>query len=135
MADNSKTKIDQYIRNLPEGSREICEKLRRIAIENMPGAIEMVAYNALGYSGSPSSFDRIVYIAPQKNWVNLGFFFGTDLPDPEKLLEGDGKRMRHIKIYAAKEAGNPAIADIVKAAWSKAPAHLEKLHAGRKRKI
>ncbi|GJL55369.1 MAG: hypothetical protein NPIRA02_25010 [Nitrospirales bacterium] len=30
--------------------------------------------------------------------VNVGFFTGAFLPDPHKLLEGTGKRMRHVKI-------------------------------------
>lgn len=30
--------------------------------------------------------------------INLGFFYGADLPDTKGLLEGSGKRMRHIKL-------------------------------------
>jgi hypothetical protein len=30
--------------------------------------------------------------------VNVGFFLGASLPDPARLLQGDGKYMRHVKI-------------------------------------
>ena len=30
--------------------------------------------------------------------VNVGFFRGADLPDPMRLLQGDGKYMRHVKL-------------------------------------
>lgn len=30
--------------------------------------------------------------------VNVGFFQGTELPDPKQLLEGTGKFMRHVKL-------------------------------------
>ncbi|HEY2052289.1 MAG TPA: DUF1801 domain-containing protein, partial [Caulobacteraceae bacterium] len=29
--------------------------------------------------------------------ANVGFFFGAELDDPARLLEGAGKRMRHVK--------------------------------------
>lgn len=38
------------------------------------------------------------YVNVFKSHVNLGFFYGVDLPDQMKLLEGTGKRMRHIKL-------------------------------------
>lgn len=30
--------------------------------------------------------------------VNVGFYYGASLPDPAGLLQGDGKRMRHVKL-------------------------------------
>lgn len=40
---------------------------------------------------------EICYIKPLKNSVNLGFFHGANLDDPQKLLQGTGKLLRHIK--------------------------------------
>jgi hypothetical protein len=37
------------------------------------------------------------YVAPFKDHVNLGFFFGALLKDPARLLEGTGERGRHVK--------------------------------------
>jgi hypothetical protein len=33
-----------------------------------------------------------------KSYVNIGFWWGAKLKDPEKVLEGDGDKMRHVKI-------------------------------------
>jgi hypothetical protein len=38
------------------------------------------------------------YVAAYKAHVNVGFFRGAELPDPGELLEGTGKRMRHVKL-------------------------------------
>lgn len=38
------------------------------------------------------------YVNAFRNHVNIGFFYGSDLLDPSGLLEGTGKRMRHIKL-------------------------------------
>jgi len=38
------------------------------------------------------------YVAAYKAHVNVGFFRGAELPDPGELLQGSGKRMRHVKL-------------------------------------
>ena len=81
----------------------------------------MLYHNAIGHSFSESPWDRICYIAHQpKGYVNFGFFFGVDLPDPTGLIEGEGKRIRHVKVYTFEEAKNPELLKLVEAAWKKA---------------
>jgi hypothetical protein len=50
-------------------------------------------------SGGPDSKmkDMSCYIAAATNHVHLGFCRGASLPDPDRVLEGDGKTMRHVK--------------------------------------
>lgn len=38
------------------------------------------------------------YVNVFKAHVNVGFFLGSELKDPAGLLEGSGKRMRHVKV-------------------------------------
>jgi hypothetical protein len=38
------------------------------------------------------------YVVAYKDHVNVGFFAGASLSDPDGLLEGTGKRMRHVKL-------------------------------------
>jgi len=40
------------------------------------------------------------YVNVFTNHVSVGFFFGACLPDPGDMLEGRGKRMRHVKVKA-----------------------------------
>lgn len=128
------TAVDKFLLGLSAEQFPVCEKLRKLVLDNMPGTIELMAHGAPGYSTTTSSFDRIAYIQPHSQWVNLGFFFGVDIPDPENILEGTGERMRHVKIKNIKDAGNPAIKQLIKEAWKKAPADIEQLHARKKRK-
>lgn len=78
--------------------------------------------------GVACHLDRICYIAPQKNYVNLGFFFGANLPDPQHFLVGEGKRMRHIKVRSREDAGNPALEQLMKEAWKDAPGSIAHLY-------
>lgn len=41
-------------------------------------------------------------LAPHTNWVSLHFMRGTSLDNPEGILEGSGKRMRHVKLRSSE---------------------------------
>jgi hypothetical protein len=120
--------IDDYINSYAPELQAIIRTLREIAKKSMPEAYEMIYHAAIGYSLSTSPFDRICYIAPQKNYVNLGFFFGAHLDDPRHLLVGDGKRMRHIKVRSCEDASNPALEQLLKEAWKDAPDSIAHIH-------
>ncbi|HET9277785.1 MAG TPA: hypothetical protein VFN95_06350 [Flavitalea sp.] len=62
----------------------------------------------------------MLYSSSAKGYVNFGFFFGVDLPDPTGLIQGEGKRIRHVKIFSIEEAKNPALLKLVLGAWEKA---------------
>jgi len=122
--------VEEFLSNLPSDVQAITRALVVVARKNMPGAHEFIYHNAVGYSVNDSPFDRICYIAPQKKgYVNFGFFFGAGLPDPKKLLIGEGKRLRHVKIWSVAEAKNPALGKLVAATWKEAPQSIAKIHA------
>ncbi len=115
------TTINEHVSLLSPSVRPIYRALRSMAQKKMPGAYERLYHNAIGYSLSESPWDRICYIAHQpKGYVNFGFFFGVDLPDPTGLIQGEGKRIRHVKIYTIEEAKNSALLKLVQGAWEKA---------------
>src|SRR6186713_878787 len=41
--------------------------------------------------------------------VNVGFFRGAEIADPERLLEGTGKFMRHVKLRPESNVDAPAL--------------------------
>ena len=53
------------------------------------------------------------YARAFKARVNLGFFQGIYLPDPEGLLEGTGKVLRHLKLATPQDALAPAVRDLL----------------------
>jgi hypothetical protein len=48
--------------------------------------------------------------------ASLGFYQGAALPDPTGLLEGAGKRMRHVKLRWAQPVDATALAELIAAA-------------------
>ena len=130
----NKFSVEQWLANLAPDLQAITKQLRAVARKNMPDAQEFIYHDAIGYSVSDSPFDRICYVAPQKKgYVNFGFFFGAGLPDPKKLLIGEGKRLRHVKVWSVEETKNPALVKLIATTWKQATESIMKVHAGRKK--
>ena len=53
-----------------------------------------------------------------KAHANLGFFLGAQMEDPAGLLQGTGKRMRHIKLVPGQTLNNSAVQALVAQAYS-----------------
>lgn len=49
--------------------------------------------------------------------VNVGFFHGADLDDPAGLLDGTGKRMRHVKLRWGQHVDAAALSELIAAAY------------------
>ena len=49
------------------------------------------------------------YVNAFKAHANVGFFYGAMLPDPAELLQGAGKRMRHVKLRPGDEVNLTAL--------------------------
>jgi hypothetical protein len=57
------------------------------------------------------------YVNAFKSHVNVGFFHGAFLKDPAGLLEGTGKRMRHVKLKPGTEIDASALTALIDAAY------------------
>ena len=66
--------------------------------------------------GPKKKSEHFCYISAQKDDVNLGFYYGAELPDPEQLLQGTGKLLRHVKIREPKAIRSRALRQLLKAA-------------------
>src|SRR5213593_1512204 len=110
--------ITEFLSDYPEEVREISGELRVMARKAMSGAHEFLYYDAINYSLSNSPLERICYISPTQTHVALGFLFGAQLDDQYHILQGVGKRARHVKVRTLEEAKNPALKELVKAAWA-----------------
>lgn len=58
------------------------------------------------------------YVNVFTSHVNVGFFHGAALPDPARLLQGNGRFMRHVKLSAGAPADAAALSRLIEAAYS-----------------
>src|SRR5690242_8894389 len=96
---------------------------RKLILEEAPAASEFVyevytIADHFTFTERPS--DAFVFTTTHANWVNLGFNFGSQLPDPDGLLRGDGKWIRHVRIAQAGDLDAPGVRELVRAAIAQA---------------
>ena len=97
------------------------DELRRLAhpwFEQMRGCGPDV--RELLHDGSPTACVEDAafgYVNAFRAHVNVGFFYGAALDDPAGLLEGTGKRMRHVKLRWGQQVNAAALSELVAAAY------------------
>ena len=65
------------------------------------------------------------YVAVFRAHANVGFFRGAELRDPAGLLEGTGKRMRHVKVKPGIDLDSAALEALIEAAYADMKARLK----------
>ena len=92
--------------------RDLATRARALIRSVMPDVVEVPwpRQRVVGYGVGPRKMsEHFCYLAIHKAHVNLGFNYGAKLPDPEGLLQGPGKLLRHTKINAPEDLSNPAL--------------------------
>jgi len=92
--------------------------LREIILEEVPDAAESIyqVYTvAIWFGFSEKMKDMFCYITTNARHLNLGFPRGATLPDPNRVLEGEGKAMRHIKFTNQSDLERPFVRRYIRA--------------------
>jgi hypothetical protein len=58
------------------------------------------------------------YVNAFRAHVNVGFFRGAEIADPEGLLEGTGKFMRHVKLRPGRDVDGTALMKLIDTAYT-----------------
>jgi hypothetical protein len=107
-------------------TREVLAKLR----PRFPGAVEMVydKKNSLviGFCPDDRASNVINSIAVYSKWINLYFFEGDALPDPEGLLQGTGTTVRSLRLTSADDLDRPPVKALMAEALKRAQPKLDR---------
>lgn len=104
-------RADEYFDMLEPPMAEVARYLRQLLLELEPGLNEELKWGLPVY-GRP---ENIISVIAHSRWVNLQLFNGAHLPDPENLLGGTGKNMRHVKLHSLEAAQAPAVKALIEA--------------------
>ncbi|NNF56493.1 MAG: DUF1801 domain-containing protein [Acidimicrobiales bacterium] len=99
--------------------RPVAAALRELILDVHPEAVEVVRLGdrAATFGVGPKKMSEAhSYVLPYDNWVNLGFFWGANLDDPDSRLEGTGANMRHVKVRTLDEAADPTLRALIQEA-------------------
>ncbi len=92
---------------------KIVRALRSLVKKVVPGTKETV--NSWGIPAFEKGHPFCFYMAG-KSHVSCGFHYGTSLRDPQKLLEGTGKNLRHVKLFAVQELSQKGLTELLREA-------------------
>ncbi len=117
--------IDARPPQMAKLTKAVLAKIRR----QMPGSVELVydKKNALviGFCSAARASNVINSIAVYSKWINLYFFEGDTLPDPEGLLQGAGRMVRSIRVTDAAALERPAVKALMAEARKRAEPPLD----------
>lgn len=103
------------VKELTPGLGKIMAKLCAFVKREAPELDEQVKWGGICWVGR----GVVCYAHAVGNRVDFGFFKGVMLKDPRKILEGDGKFLRHIKVRRLSEIREPDLADLLNQAVRK----------------
>lgn len=115
-ADAAQLTFPQLLRDVTPELRPVCSALRKLIQKADPDFVEIIwpRQRIASYGVGPKKMsEHYAYIAPQKSHVNLGLYRGTSLADPDGLLEGTGKQLRHIKLKSVSVATSAAVKQLL----------------------
>jgi hypothetical protein len=120
MGNATESQIAAFLaRYTPDIAAQLGEARRRLRAM-FPHGYELVFdnYNALvfGFSPTQRSPDALLSVAGYPKWVTLFFLHGTDLHDPDGLLEGQGKQVRSIRLQQPADLDSPAVLALIRQA-------------------
>lgn len=116
--NESKADFAKLLSRYTPDIRASSKQLRVLVLRTFPDAFEKTywGWSNTWYGFSDKSEDMVFSINPIKSYVQLYFIRGTELSDPDGLLEGTGKKLRHVNIKSAAELKRPALLRLMKRA-------------------
>lgn len=107
MADSE---IDTYIETkLDPKYREIVAALRTLMAEEAPGAVDCLTYGSPAWRGKKI----LAVVSQSKTHLTFAFERGAEMSDPHGLLDGVGKKTRHVKIKTLEGMNEGALRDYI----------------------
>ena len=115
----SETDWDSAVARSDDNGRATAVAVRELVRRLHPEVIEVVwpHQGTVGWGVGPKKMsEHYAYLTIHAAHVNLGFYRGASLPDPEGLLGGSGKQMRSMRLSAPLDLDNAAVAELLRAA-------------------
>jgi hypothetical protein len=109
---NGQKTVDEYIAAFDDWRTDAMKRLREVVKEGAP-------HSAVGIKWAQPVWEwngPMIWMKAYPKHVDIGFWRGTEMDDPKKVLTGDGERMRHIKITSVDDIPTDSLRDLVKQA-------------------
>jgi hypothetical protein len=116
--------LSKFLKTFPDDVKETALGLRRFIWELYPNANELIYDNynavALGWSLTDRLGDTFCSVGVMRRSLNvhLGFYWGSRIPDPRKILLGGGNQYRYILVTDLKKLPRVYVRQLIKEAYA-----------------
>jgi hypothetical protein len=114
--------LEKFLQPFSEEISSMALWLREFVWDQYPHCNELIYdnYNALAFGWSPT--DRLGHVfcsvAVFERYLHFGFYWGSEIADPEKKLLGKGNQYRYIKLNSKNDFPIKYIKKLVKEAYA-----------------
>src|SRR5271170_496147 len=116
--------LKKFLKPFPPATKEIVFWMREFVWDQFPQTNELIYdnYNALAFGWSPT--DKVghtfcsVAVGRTSGNVHFGFYWGSEIADPKKMLLGEGNQYRYILVPDLDEFPKTYIKQLVKEAYA-----------------
>ncbi|MEP6733767.1 MAG: DUF1801 domain-containing protein [bacterium] len=112
--------LAEFVAKFEPKLQTLIRSVRKAVRTRLPSAHELVYDNynffVIGYSPTLRPSDAIVSVTADANGVGLCFIHGAKLDDPNKILSGDGKQTRFLRLDSSKTLALPDVEALIAAA-------------------
>ncbi len=116
--------LRKFLKPFPEETKEIVFWLREFVWDLYPKTNELIYdnYNAVAFGWSPT--DKVghtfcsIAVGRTSHNIHFGFYWGSEIADPEKKLMGEGNQYRYILVKQKKDFPKTYIKKLLKEAYA-----------------
>jgi hypothetical protein len=123
-SEDAEQQLARFIEKFETKHQILIRAVRKALHHRFPTAHELVYDNynffVIGYCPNERPSDCLFSIAAASNGVGICFTHGASLPDPEKILSGEGKQTRFLRLESAAVLDHPEVEAIFKSALERA---------------
>jgi hypothetical protein len=111
--------IEDFLNGYDTKVQAHINELRKLIAKTIPGIQEELDLSAriIGCGFGPGYQDTICTIIPSKKGLKVGFFRGTEIPDPKGLLQGLGKVHKYVEIGSEADIRSAPFKTLLKEAY------------------
>jgi hypothetical protein len=115
--------VERLLEPHSESVAAAARAVRDLIREEMPAATESVDFGnkLVAFGWSMKMRDLLFAVIPHTAHVNLQLADGAELADPTGIVEGTGKRIRHIKVRSVEQANSEPVRALVRAELERRP--------------
>lgn len=124
MSQKDNKDLLRFLKLFDGAIQEIVLWLRDFVWDLYPNANELIYdnYNALAFGWSPT--DRVghtfcsIAVGRGSNNIHFGFYWGSEIDDPQKMLLGQGNQYRYILVKSKRDFPKAYIKKLVKQGYA-----------------